>query len=118
MRGVVLAGERLDRTGGGGVDPCRDESLVVPVPMAYRRDRALRPRPVVVGHDHPVEELATRRDARERVADPACTNEEDPHGTESIASLLSTQLIPTGLLPSGNGVSTFPPATGNTAHRK
>ena len=71
----VLAAERRDVVRARRVDPGGDEPRVVREP----RDGPLGAAEVVVGDDHPLEEVAPDRDRHDRAADTTGADDEDPH---------------------------------------
>ena len=71
----VLAAERGDVVRLRGIDPRGDEALVAGEPG----DGPLGAAGVVVGDDHPLEEVAPSRDRDDRAADTTRTDDEDPH---------------------------------------
>ena len=73
--GARLSDQRDDRLLARGVDCVRREAAVVE--LGHERGRA---RGVVVGERAVLEEGSPSRDLREGRPDPACSDDENPHG--------------------------------------
>ena len=108
---AVLATQGRDVLGPRRVDPRGDEPVVAGEPG----DGPLRAAGVVVGHDHPLEEVAARGDRDDRTPDATGADDEDPHPTASwlcdrrwsIASLADAGAAPSAPL---RGAGGQPPA--------